>query len=148
MPGEGIRVLEFYEDDIVESAGGEFFSVPAVAVTNRYIKRKRKIALKKRNLLVRDHKTCQYCGQIVKPQTATIDHIRPKSSFANPKAAHTWENIVIACFPCNSRKDNRTPEQADMKLLTTPVEPDHATFYAGMSPWRSMPEEWKTYVRT
>jgi 5-methylcytosine-specific restriction endonuclease McrA len=35
----------------------------------------------------------------------------------------TWENVVSACFPCNSRKRNRTPQQAGMPLLAVPYRP-------------------------
>ena len=146
IPGEGIRVVEYYEDDLVKSAGGDFFPIPAVAVTGRYIKRRRKIALKKRNLLIRDKGICQYCGSILLPKTATVDHVKPKSHFSNEKEAHTWLNTVIACLPCNSRKDNRTPEQAGMKLLNVPKQPDIGKFYVGVSPWFDTPKEWKNYI--
>ena len=35
----------------------------------------------------------------------------------------TWENVVAACFQCNSRKGNRTPQQAGMPLLAVPYRP-------------------------
>ena len=34
-----------------------------------------------------------------------------------------WENVVSACFHCNSRKGNRTPQQASMPLLAVPYRP-------------------------
>ena len=34
-----------------------------------------------------------------------------------------WENVVAACFQCNSRKGNRTPQQASMPLLAVPYRP-------------------------
>ena len=34
-----------------------------------------------------------------------------------------WENVVIACVPCNQTKGGRTPEQAKMKLKVLPVRP-------------------------
>lgn len=143
IPGEGIRILKYYEDDIVMSAGGDFFPVPAVGITNRFIKRPRKINLKKRNLLVRDKRKCQYCGIIVTPKTATVDHVIPRSHFKVQSEAHTWENIVVACKPCNSKKGNRTPEQAGMKLLKQPKAPDPGMFFLH----HPIPEEWKLYVQ-
>lgn len=145
--GEGIRVIEYYDDDFAKS-GSNDIQIPAVAVTNRYIKRRRKVALKKRNLLVRDQKTCQYCGKELHPKIATIDHVVPKSHFKNRSEAHTWKNTVIACLKCNSNKDNKTPEQAGMKLLSKPEEPNPGSFYTGISPWKHMPKEWKLYVQT
>jgi len=146
IPGEGIRVIEYYKDEIVYSAGGDFFPIPAVAVSNRYVRRKRQIALKKRNIYIRDKKTCQYCGEILSPKSATIDHVKPKSQFKKIGHANTWDNVVIACLSCNSRKDNRTPEQAGMILLTVPKEPDVKTFYTGISALKDIPDEWRNYV--
>jgi 5-methylcytosine-specific restriction endonuclease McrA len=37
--------------------------------------------------------------------------------------ATSWENVVTACGPCNRRKGNRTPDEANMKLLSTPGRP-------------------------
>jgi hypothetical protein len=34
-------------------------------------------------------------------------------------------NCVAACKSCNSRKDNLTPEEANMKLIYVPYEPNH-----------------------
>lgn len=144
--GEGIRVIEYYKDDHIESAGGEYFALPAVAVTGRYIKRKRIITLKKRNLLIRDERKCQYCMCNLRPETATIDHVEPKSRFDPVRKAHTWENCVIACSRCNTKKANRNPKEAGMKLIKKPVEPDPSSFYAGLSQWHGIPEEWKIYV--
>ena len=36
--GEGVRIVEWYSDDSVKSSGGRFIQVPAVAVSNRYVK--------------------------------------------------------------------------------------------------------------
>ena len=35
----------------------------------------------------------------------------------------SWENVVSACFHCNSRKGGRTPQQASMPLLAVPYRP-------------------------
>ncbi len=35
----------------------------------------------------------------------------------------TWENIVCSCVPCNTRKANRLPHEAHMRLLRKPVRP-------------------------
>ena len=29
----------------------------------------------------------------------------------------TWENVVISCIRCNSKKSNRLPKEAGMRLL-------------------------------
>ena len=146
IPGEGIRVIEYYTDDTVTSAGGDIFPIPAVAVTNAFIKIKRSVALKKRNLLIRDRKTCQYCGKVISSNAATIDHVVPQSRFMNRKDAHTWDNTVICCLKCNTQKKDYTPKQAGMKLLKEPRFPDNIESYRGVNPYDSMPSEWQAYV--
>lgn len=152
IPGEGITVIKYYENDVVQSAGGDFFPIPAVAVSNRYINRRRSIALKKRNVLIRDKRICQYCGHEVNPKNATIDHVKPKSHYKTRGEAHKWNNVVIACLECNTKKDNKTPEQAGMKLLSIPKEPDYNSYNVNLysstvSPWHSdVPEEWSVYI--
>lgn len=46
----------------------------------------------------------------------TIDHIIPRSRGGRTVP----ENLCAACFACNQRKGNRTPEEARMPLLSNP----------------------------
>src|SRR2546428_5986540 len=61
----------------------------------------------RRNLLLRDDHTCQYCGHVGSSAELTVDHVKPVSRGG---AADRWENAVIACKKCNWRKSNRLPE--------------------------------------
>ena len=72
----------------------------------------------RRELLRRDHHTCQYCGS---HKQLTIDHVLPRSR----GGAHTWDNVVTACEPCNLKKRDRTPVEAGMHLATKPKAPMH-----------------------
>jgi 5-methylcytosine-specific restriction endonuclease McrA len=77
------------------------------------------IPLTRRTVLARDHYTCQYCGGQPSRKDLTVDHILPRS-----RGGHTtWENVVTACQSCNGRKGSRTPEEARMKLLSSPAQP-------------------------
>lgn len=71
------------------------------------------------NVLMRDHHTCQYCGAVGSPGELTLDHVSPRSWGGET----CWENIVAACKKCNSKKGNRTPEAAGMKLSRRPRAP-------------------------
>jgi 5-methylcytosine-specific restriction endonuclease McrA len=75
-------------------------------------------AVSRRELLRRDKHQCQYCGS---NKHLTIDHIFPRSRGGKD----SWENLAIACAGCNSRKGNRTPEEAGMHLKTNPKAPMH-----------------------
>lgn len=96
------------------------FPIPSIIVqTTPYIdvRRRRAGSAKQRlRIFIRDKFRCQYCGKRFQPHLLTLDHILPQSRDGKDEA----ENLVAACKPCNSRKGNRTPEEARMPLLSTP----------------------------
>lgn len=71
------------------------------------------------NVYLRDRHRCQYCGSRQPAAELTLDHVQPRSR-GGPT---TWRNIVVSCFGCNSRKANRSPEEAGMQLLREPRAP-------------------------
>jgi hypothetical protein len=76
-------------------------------------------AVSKHKLLRRDRSTCAYCGQQFLERDLTCEHIVPESR----GGLWTWMNLVSACRLCNSRKADRTPEEAGMPLLYLPYVP-------------------------
>ncbi len=70
-------------------------------------------------LFARDQHLCLYCGKHFSRQLLTRDHVMPLSRGGRDH----WENVVSACFHCNSRKGGRTPQQASMPLLAVPYKP-------------------------
>ncbi|MGY0619043.1 HNH endonuclease [Lysobacter sp. A378] len=70
-------------------------------------------------LFARDAHLCLYCGDEFHRPQLTRDHVMPVSRGGRD----IWENVVSACFHCNSRKGNRTPQQAHMPLLAVPYRP-------------------------
>jgi len=77
------------------------------------------IKLNRRNVYARDHNHCQYCGSLFSNSELSMDHVIPRSHGGRT----TWDNIVAACIPCNTKKGDRTPEQASMRLLRRPAKP-------------------------
>jgi 5-methylcytosine-specific restriction endonuclease McrA len=73
----------------------------------------------RRNIFRRDRYTCQYCGEQRALRDLTIDHVVPRSR----EGRSTWENCVVACVSCNSRKANRLPAEAGMRLNREPRRP-------------------------
>jgi 5-methylcytosine-specific restriction endonuclease McrA len=71
------------------------------------------------NIFERDHNTCQYCGIKFDRKDLNLDHVIPRDRGGET----SWENIVCSCVPCNSRKGNRTPPEAGLKLLHKPKRP-------------------------
>ena len=73
-------------------------------------------ALSRKNILMRDRYTCQYCLRTMPSCELTLDHVIPRSRAGET----TWENLVACCHGCNNRKGSRTPEEAGMRLHRTP----------------------------
>lgn len=78
--------------------------------------------LTNKGLFRRDHSICAYCGEVFSYDHLTRDHVIPRSR----NGKDVWTNVVSACGPCNKHKDNRTPEEANMKLLYVPYAPNRA----------------------
>lgn len=94
------------------------FAVPSVIKLAYLIRRPRPQArLSRREILLRDQHTCQYCGRQTKE--LTLDHIVPR----HRGGKHTWDNVVAACKLCNHRKAGRSPQEARMSLLREPFQP-------------------------
>src|SRR5262249_39110328 len=74
-------------------------------------------AFNKKNILRRDHYTCQYCGR--RGDRLTVDHVVPRSKGGDT----AWTNVVAACLRCNLAKGNRALEEAGMTLLRPPAHP-------------------------
>jgi 5-methylcytosine-specific restriction endonuclease McrA len=72
-------------------------------------------ALTRRAVFARDHWTCQYCGKAAE----NVDHVIPRSL----GGGHIWENVVAACRRCNSKKENRLPQDAGLRLARQPFIP-------------------------
>ena len=73
-------------------------------------------ALSRKNILLRDRNSCQYCGVVLPSSELTLDHVIPRSR----GGLSTWENLVACCHHCNRRKGNQLPHEANMKPAREP----------------------------
>ena len=55
-----------------------------------------------------------------------------------------WQNLVTACSRCNSRKGDRTPEEAGLKLKRQPSRPSLLTFL--QLHLSASNQDWRTYL--
>jgi len=85
---------------------------------------RQEVRFSRHNIFERDKNRCQYCGRKFGKTDLTIDHVIPRSKGGKD----TWQNMVLACVPCNIRKGNRTPHEADMGLIRTPSKPAWVPF--------------------
>ena len=130
--------------DLVADDGHELHSarlvLPSPSVIRlRYVVKvpyARRTSMSRRALFSRDDYRCQYCGGFAD----SLDHVVPRSRGGQ----HTWENVAAACRPCNLRKRDRTPAEANMVLARPPRAPrDQAWITAAINP---VPQEWLPYV--
>jgi 5-methylcytosine-specific restriction endonuclease McrA len=118
------------------------FPLPSVIRLRQYVKVPYKeIPLTRRNILERDHHTCQYCSY--KGEHLTLDHMIPRSR----GGGDTWENLVSACVRCNVKKGSRTPKEAGMTLLNQPRKPYSSLHFELLKHTRgNLNHEWRKYV--
>lgn len=144
------KTLPVREGDFSIGTSHGRIRVPTVVVLANYaqvpIKRPK---LNSRTLWARDGGRCQYTGRELHPGEGNIDHIMPRSRGGKT----TWENCVLACREVNSRKGNRTPEEAGLKLLRKPRIPREVPVTAllrnihGIPDWDPFLLEWARHNR-
>lgn len=99
-------------------------------------------ALSRKNIMMRDRYTCQYCAKVLPAGELTLDHVVPRS-----RAGETsWENLVACCHPCNNRKGNRTPEEAGMRLHRIPKPYSLHTSRHLMRLLGKSDDQWRKYL--
>jgi 5-methylcytosine-specific restriction endonuclease McrA len=85
---------------------------------------KKEVKFTRHNIFERDQNTCQYCGRVFDRKDLNLDHVIPRDR-GGPT---TWENVVCSCISCNTRKANRTPQEAGMTLIRKPRKPKWRPF--------------------
>ena len=99
-------------------------------------------ALSRKNILLRDRNTCQFCACVFPASDLTLDHVIPRSRGGRS----SWENLVACCYQCNNRKGDRTPEEAGIKLAR---KPRPFTLYTSRQLMRLIghrDEKWRKYL--
>jgi 5-methylcytosine-specific restriction endonuclease McrA len=138
-----VEVVEVYEDTLVRSVTIAI-KMPSVIRFLRMIRQCRQTPkFSRENVFARDGGRCQYCSKKIARPEATYDHVIPRSRGGKT----TWENVVIACVPCNQRKGAQTPERCGLQLQSKPCRPKRLpgvrltfTFHKGM------PHSWRNWL--
>lgn len=113
------RVSVVSEYDRLVHSPRHIMRLPSVIALKEYIPSARRPAFTRFNVFLRDRFSCQYCAEWFPTHDLTFDHVIPRSRGGKT----VWENVVSACGPCNRRKGDRTPEEANMRLNSKPVRP-------------------------
>jgi hypothetical protein len=146
-------IIDFYKNDYICGVNNKKIPIPAVLRLSKYIRvNPCSIHFSRKNLFTRDNFMCQYCGSNKDVSELTYDHVIPKSCWNRDNGSPTnWYNVVTACVYCNRKKGNKTPSQANMKLLNLPTRPHknvQGLTLAGLlnNIKHDIPEEWKIYL--
>ncbi|KZD11006.1 HNH endonuclease [Oceanibaculum pacificum] len=137
-----VNILAHY-DQAVRSPNFEM-QLPSVISLKQYVPAARRPAFTRFNVFLRDHFSCQYCGDPFPTPELTFDHVIPRSRGGRTN----WENVVTACGACNLEKGNRLPREVGMFPL---VEPHQPTSFELQDNGRSFPpnhlhKSWQDYL--
>ena len=134
------EVLEWHDGISVRSAR-ESHHVPAVLKVGIFLGNAfGPLHATRRNVMDRDDWTCQYCAG----PANTIDHVTPISR----SGKWVWTNLVAACSRCNSRKADKTPTEAGMRLKRMPIAPSgYGLAIRRLHLGQNAPPQWAVYLR-
>lgn len=105
-----VIIKRIYENTLIRSSGGIEMPIPSVVQcikTNYIPKFTKTLPFTRRNVYIRDHGKCMYCGKKVGLNNFSFDHYIPKCRGGKT----TWENILICCTHCNSKKGDRPADK-------------------------------------
>src|SRR5262249_652135 len=138
-----VEVIDEYPDRDIRTPGWSV-RMPSIVRFVRALPRKKAIKFSRHNVYARDRGRCQYCGHKDRRDEFTEEHVVPRVLGGKT----SWENVVVACVSCNQKKAGRTPAQAGMRLLSTPVKPKKLPNVPREIHFTDgMPESWKSWLR-
>ena len=129
-------------DNEVQTVRGQI-RVPTVIVAVNFARvPKKRPKLSATTIRERDGNRCQYTGVLLRPDEGSLDHVLPRSRGGKD----TWENLVWSSKDVNTRKANRLPHEAGLKLLSVPKAPKERPVSAMIRNAHEIPE-WKLFVQ-
>lgn len=102
----------------------------------------KEVKFTRENIFERDNFVCQYCGTQFAFKNLNLDHVIPRDRGGRT----SWENIVTSCVRCNTRKANRMPHEAGMRLMRKPSRPRYRPFVSFMVTDEVDPA-WRTFLK-
>lgn len=113
-----VEVVASWDDKIVWASGS--MQLPSILKLKRHVRRTYyNFSFSRKAVVKRDRCICQYCSKTLVNADITIDHVIPKCQGGK----NSFLNCVVSCRLCNSKKADKTPEQAGMTLLRVPTHP-------------------------
>lgn len=139
---ETVDVVAEYDETI--SSPSVTWNMPAVIRLKKMTRTtKQGVKFSRTNVYSRDKHTCQYCGHRFPYRQLSYDHVVPRASGGQT----VWTNIVTACKPCNSRKDDKSCDEAGMWPRTMPKRPKSLPMTSPQMDVDKIPEEWLPFLK-
>lgn len=114
------QTLPVREFDLVVRTPNRAIRVPTVVVATRFDRAPvRAPRLTRAAIFVRDGGVCQYTGERVGWRGGNLDHVVPRSRGGRD----SFENLVWSKLEVNSRKADRLPHEAGLRLIRRPRAP-------------------------
>ncbi len=99
-----VEMVEAWDEVVVRSARVEH-PAPKVVALRQWVDVFSEPRFCRKNILLRDRYSCQYCGERLDSRELTYDHVVPKSRGGKT----VWENVAAACLRCNGLKGDSLP---------------------------------------
>ena len=134
------KVVVVAEDERVVRSPSRAMTLPSVVASRVFHDLDRPARLSRLNLATAWGDRCGYCDAKLGTEEITFDHILPRSRGGRSE----WKNLALACVACNTRKGNRTPDEAGMRLRQAPRQPTIAELnrLARVAPQRVTEQTW------
>lgn len=139
---KGVATTEEEDGSFIHSARMTL-RIPSVIRLREFRKIPHQVrSLSRKNILLRDRYTCQFCGRIFPANELTLDHVTPRS-----RGGHTdWDNLVACCHACNNLKSDHLPEEVGLELLRPPRPFTLHTSRQIMRMLGKSDERWRKYL--
>lgn len=137
-----VEILEACDGPTIRSSRTEY-PMPSVI---RFLRSRRRdrlyVRFSRESIYIRDNGRCQYCERPIGRRESTYDHVIPKCRGGDTH----WENIVLACRPCNQQKGSKTPAEAGLSLRASPTRPGFTAWQVLIGRREPLPAAWRPYL--
>lgn len=143
--------LQIRKWDLFISTANNKIRVPTVIISTTHekmpVKLMRKIPTRE-DVRLRDGGICQYTGKKLDKNSATIDHIIPKSRWqklGKKGSPDAWDNVVLCSRDINESKGNKLNSEIGLKLIKQPAVPKPIAFYELIN--EAKHADWQMFIK-
>ncbi|MCK9442727.1 MAG: HNH endonuclease, partial [Methanothrix sp.] len=113
--------LKEYKDKVIRTPNKEYLipSVIQLIESDNNPKYTKVLPFNRKNVYLRDRGKCVYCNKNVSLSNFTFDHVIPQCDGGKTN----WENVVVSCMKCNSKKGSKQLSKCGLKLKHKPYIP-------------------------